>query len=72
MLKSDYAVGHICPKHNLESLDEDMLKQLIDKTLPKPEFVILDWKGLGKEKQRILELLEKNSIKYERSDKFFK
>jgi len=72
MLKSDIAVGHICPKHNLETLDEDMLKQIIEKTTPKPEFVMLDWKGLGKEKKRILGLLNKNKIKYERSDKFFK
>jgi D-aminoacyl-tRNA deacylase len=71
MLKSDIAVGHICPKHNLETLDEEMLNQMLEKTLPKPEFVMLDWKGLGKEKQRILELLKNNNIKFERSDKFF-
>ena len=44
----------------------------MEKTLPKAKFVLLDWKGMGKEKQRILSILEKNDIKYERSDKFFK
>lgn len=71
MLKTNYAVGHICPKHNLEALNESLIKEAMEKTIPKAKFVLLDWKGLGKEKQRILSILEKNNIKYERSDKFF-
>lgn len=71
MLNTGYAVGHICPKHNLENLDEEMLRQAMEKIIPKPKFALLDWKGLSKEKQRILKMLEKNSIKYERSDRFF-
>jgi len=71
MLQSNLAVGHICAKYNLENLDENLLKQAIDKTIPKPKFVLLDWKGLGKEKARILEILDKNNIEYRRSDKVF-
>ena len=71
MLKSEIAVGHICPKYNFKNLDENMLKQAMEKIIPRPKFVLLDWKGLGKEKKRILELLEKNKIEYKRSDKFF-
>jgi D-aminoacyl-tRNA deacylase len=71
MLKSNLAVGHICAKYNLENLDEGLIKEAMEKTIPKPKFVLLEWKGLGKEKRRIVELLEKNNIKYERSDKFF-
>ena len=71
MLKTDFSVGHILPKHNLEYFDEDILNQLMTKILPKPKFVLLDWKGMGKEKQRVLDLLKNNNIKYERSDKFF-
>lgn len=71
LLNSDFSVSHICPKHNLENLDEGMLKQAIEKSEPKASFVLLDWKGMGKEKQRILEMLEKSSIEYKRSDKFF-
>lgn len=69
MLKTNFSVGHICPKYNLENLNEKMLEQAMEKSNAK--FVLLDWKGLGKEKQRILELLEKNNIEYKRSDKFF-
>lgn len=72
MLKTNYSVGHICSKHNLENLDESLIKEAMEKTMPKSNFVLLDWKGLGKEKRRIIDILEKNKIKYERSDKFFK
>ena len=71
MLKTSFAVGHILPKYNFDNFDEKMLNQLVEKTIPKPKFIMLDWKGLGKEKQRILKMLENNNIKFERSDKFF-
>lgn len=69
ILDTEYAVGHVCPRHNLKNLDSEMLKQMIIKNDDKIELAVLDWKGLGDEKQRILELLEKNNIKYERYDK---
>ena len=69
MLKTDFAVGHICAKYNLENSDIELIKQAMEKTVPKAKFVLLDWKGLGKEKQRILEMLERNGIEYKRSDK---
>ena len=68
--RTNIAIGHICPKYQLQNLDEEMILKAIEKTQEKVDFVLLDWKGLGKEKQRILDILENNSIKYERSDKF--
>jgi len=69
MLETDIAIGHICPKYALGNLDEEMILQAISKTVPKPDFVLLDWKGLGKEKQRIVGLLNELGIEYKRSDK---
>jgi len=65
MLKSNLAVGHICAKYNLENLDESLIKQAMEKCQAK--FVLLDWKGLGKEKARIMDILEKNNIEYHRN-----
>lgn len=65
MLKTGYAVGHICPKHWLELLDRDIMRQAIEKN-PGFEMVVLDWKGLGKEKQKVVELLDSMGVKYER------
>ncbi|MEK6983572.1 MAG: D-aminoacyl-tRNA deacylase [Nanoarchaeota archaeon] len=69
MSRTDIAISHICPKYMLEKLDENLLKQAIEKTCEKVDCVILDWKGLGAEKQRILKILEKVNIKFKRTDK---
>ncbi len=69
MLKDGFLAGHICGKHNLEILGLKLIKEAMEKTMPKPDYVLLDWKGLGKEKQNIVRILEENNIKYVRSDK---
>lgn len=57
-LQTNTAVAHICPKYNLENLDKEILIQAVNKTQPKSELIILDWKGLGSEKERIKNLAE--------------
>lgn len=68
ILEKDIAIGHICPKYQLQNLDKEMIQQAMKKTIPKPDFVLLDWKGLGKEKQRIINLLNELKIEFKRSD----
>ncbi|MBI2137992.1 D-aminoacyl-tRNA deacylase, partial [Candidatus Woesearchaeota archaeon] len=67
-LNARVAVGHICPKYALEHLNAEMLQQAWERTIPKPDFFLLDWKGLGKEKQRVLEILKTPGHRVERSD----
>ena len=68
MLNSEYAVGHICPKYQLENLDLELLKQMVERSDEKVELIVLDWKGL-KQKEKIKTLLEKLKVKHERYDK---
>lgn len=72
MLRANYAVGHICPKYALEHLDEEMLMQAINKTVLRPNVIFLDWKGLGEQKQKIILLLEKLNLRYERVQNVFR
>ncbi len=51
------AIAHICPKYMLEHLDEAMLSQMIEKTVEAVKLIVLDWKGLGEHKRRILDML---------------
>ena len=67
--RTDIAIGHICPKHNLENLDEEMIKKAISRTKEKVELILLDWKGLGKEKERIKEIIGKLNMTVLRTDK---
>ena len=69
MLNSEYAVGHVCAKYNLENLNEEMLKQMIERSDDKIELAILDWKGLGQYKQKVKSLLEEFNIEIKRNDK---
>ena len=64
MLDSEYAVGHICPKNNLANLTPELLRQAMSACVPEAKSVVLDWKGLGPEKQRIAELLKSNDIEH--------
>jgi len=72
MLKSDVAFSYVCPKYALQNLNEDLIQQSLQKTTEKIDFAVLDWKGLGAEKQRIVEMLEKLNVKVERTDKILK
>ncbi|MBW2965176.1 D-tyrosyl-tRNA(Tyr) deacylase [Candidatus Woesearchaeota archaeon] len=72
MMNSEFAVGHVCPKHTLAELDEKLLKEAIAKNGDRFEMVVLDWKGLGAEKDRLIALLEKLGIKYERYQRLSK
>ena len=69
MLESEYAVGHICPKHHLADLiaNPELLRQAMAACSPAAKKVAIDWKGLGSEKQKIVELLESSGIEYFRA-----
>ncbi|MBI2133491.1 hypothetical protein HYU11_02300 [Candidatus Woesearchaeota archaeon] len=60
--RDDICVGHVCPKHMLHCLDEGMLFQALERSVPKAETVILDWKGLGPYKDSIKKCLTERSI----------
>lgn len=65
--ETTYAIGHVCPKYKLVALDKDMLMQMHTKSLEKIQFFVLDWKGLGGEKGRLLKLLEELHIPWKKS-----
>ncbi|MGQ9720063.1 MAG: D-aminoacyl-tRNA deacylase [Candidatus Jordarchaeum sp.] len=62
-LDTDMSVGHIASKYVAPLLDEHMLSQIVNKTLGKLKFFILDWKGLKSEKRlQIVEFAENNDV----------
>lgn len=71
-LRTNYAICHICPKYSLQYLDKELIKQMINRNTQKPEIAILDWKGLGMHKQKLIALLEEAGIKYERVQNILK
>ena len=72
MLKTDYAIGHICPKYAVEFFDAEMLNKSISSSMEPVQEIVLDYKGLGTEKQRIKEIVESQDLPVKRIKKLLK
>jgi D-aminoacyl-tRNA deacylase len=68
--RTNFAVGHICAKHSLAKLDIRLLNQAIERTAEKVDCIVLDWKGLGDQKENIKKLSEESKVGFVRSNKF--
>jgi D-aminoacyl-tRNA deacylase len=63
-----YAIGHIMPKYAEESLSDEMVAQMLEKTRPRPQLAIVDWKGFrGESKDKLKTIAERLGLKLERS-----
>lgn len=62
LLESDFGLAAIAAKHNLTAIDEFMMQQMISKSVEKVTHAIVDRKGLGKEKHRILQLVDEKDL----------
>ena len=62
LLESEFGIAAVAPKYNLGSVDKDMLNQMIAKSIETVTHIIVDWKGLGKEKNRIMTLVENTGL----------
>ena len=70
--RTNISLSFICPKHNLESLNENILKQAIEKTKSYVDFLLVDWKGVGEHKEKIKKLAEKINLPLKRVDQVLK
>ncbi|NOZ80094.1 MAG: hypothetical protein GXP63_00340 [DPANN group archaeon] len=68
MTRGSYAVGHICPKYALTDMNLEMCIQALESNDCPCRMLLVDWKGLGDQKQRIriiLAELEKQGYAWE-------
>ena len=61
LLEGKYALGTVIPKHALENLNEQLFAHIISQN-KMATVAFLDWKGLGSDKQKVLDLLEKTNL----------
>ncbi len=57
IIDSEYALGHIAPRYALEYIDEASIKNMIGKSIESVDAIILDKKGLGKAKDKIMSII---------------
>jgi D-aminoacyl-tRNA deacylase len=62
LLNSDMAITTAVAKHSLDGVDSAMFGQIIQKTSKFPRFVTIDWKGMGRNKDRIVDIAKQFSL----------
>lgn len=65
LLFGDCALGTVIPKHALDEIDEIMFRHIIQQN-PGSQFALLDWNGLGKNKQKIIDFLSTTNLEIKR------
>jgi D-aminoacyl-tRNA deacylase len=61
LLDGKYALGTVIPKHALDELDEKLFSHILAQN-KLATAALLDWRGLGSHKQKILDLLESTDL----------
>jgi len=62
LLESEFGLAAVASKHNLEAIDDQMLEQMIAKSVEKVTHIVVDSKGLGSQKDRIIKMAEKTGL----------
>ncbi len=62
LLESEFGLAAVASKHNLEAIDEQMLDQMIGKSVEKVTHIVVDSKGLGSQKDRIMKMAEETGL----------
>ena len=61
LIHGEYALGTVVPKHALEFLDEELFSHILKRN-HMAKVALLDWGGLGKDKQKVLQLIETTDL----------
>src|SRR3989338_6376357 len=72
-LNSNVAISHVIAQYDFP-IDEQTIKEAIDKTQEEIEFFLIDWKGTGpkEQRQKIINLLERNYIRHKKTSEIEK
>ncbi|HLQ03556.1 MAG TPA: D-aminoacyl-tRNA deacylase [Nitrososphaerales archaeon] len=57
LLEDEFAFAAIVPKYALQEVDSALFGQILQKSTKLPRYALLDWKGLGPEKDKIVGLV---------------
>ena len=61
LIEGQFALGTVMPKHALDSLDENLFSHILDRN-KEAKFVLVDWSSLGKNKQKVVDLIQKTNL----------
>lgn len=61
LIEGKFALGTVIPKHALDFLDKELFSHILHRN-KNVTASLLDWNGLGKNKQKVLDLLEETNL----------
>ncbi len=61
LIYGKYSLGTVIPKHALEQVDQSLFSHIIERNVCATA-ALLDWNGMGKNKQKIVEMLQKTNL----------
>ena len=72
LIKSkNVAMSFICPKYYVQQLNKDLISKMINYTLEKVDYFLIDWKGTNSEdKKHLIPLLEEFEIPIKKTKEF--
>ena len=68
---TNIALSFICPKYYIQELNENLIEMMIDNTLEKIDYFIVDWKGTNsQDKKHLIPLVEEFNIPIRKTRNF--
>ena len=61
LIHGSHSLGTVIPKHALEQIDQSLFSHIIERNVG-ATVALLDWNGMGKNKQKILGMLESTDL----------
>ncbi|MGI0086573.1 MAG: D-aminoacyl-tRNA deacylase [Nitrosotalea sp.] len=61
LIEGEFALGTVMPKHALDNLDDALFSHMLDRNKV-ANYALVDWGGLGKNKQKIVNLIQTTDL----------
>ena len=66
-LEGSFAFGHMIPKYAIPRIDEEIIRQCVERTVEQVETIVLDWKGIrSADKPKLVKALEAIGVEVQR------
>lgn len=61
LIEGEFALGTVIPKHALDNLDDSLFSHILDRN-KEAKYALVDWRGLGKNKQKVINLIQDTDL----------
>jgi D-aminoacyl-tRNA deacylase len=61
LLEGEFALGTVIPKHGLNEIDKNLFEHILEQN-NEAKFALVDWSGLGKNKQKIIDMINSTNL----------